>query len=84
MSGARPWLRSLRSPLRHLLAGGHQDPALPRGHLLVRVEGEGRDVPGGADPPALGVHGAERLAGVLQDPEPAIVGDLSSAGRSAG
>jgi hypothetical protein len=39
-------------PLRNLALGGDQDPALAGGHLLVRIEGERRDVPGSADPPA--------------------------------
>ena len=41
MSGARPWLRSLRKPLGHLVVGGDQHAALAGRHLLVGVEGEG-------------------------------------------
>ena len=43
--------------------------SLARGELLVRVEGEHGEVAASAHRRAVGVHGAERLAGVLHDPE---------------
>ncbi len=54
-------------PRRRLGVEGHDHPPLPRRHLLVGVEGEGREVAARADPATLGVDGAERLAGVLED-----------------
>ena len=81
MSGARPWLRS--ESMRAFTAasrGGHH-PALPRGQLLVGVEAEDGRVPARADARAVGVHGAERLAGVLDDRQ---APSRSKAGRSAG
>ena len=42
-------------------------PALARRELLVGVEAEDGRVPARADRGAVGVHGAERLAGVLDD-----------------
>ena len=47
---------------------GHGDhPALARRQLLVGVEAEGRRMAARADPHAVAVHGAQRLAGVLDD-----------------
>ena len=45
-------------------------PALARRELLVGVEAEDRGVAAGADRRAVGVDGAERLAGVLDDRQP--------------
>ena len=55
---------------RDLRVGGDDHPPLPRRHLLVGVEGEGREVAAGADAAALGVDRAERLAGVLEQAQP--------------
>ena len=54
---------------RRVGVGGDDHAALPGGHLLVGVEGEGGEVAAGPDHPALRVDRAERLAGVLEDPE---------------
>ena len=45
----------------------HEHPALARGQLLVGVEAERRGMAAAADRHAVGVHRAERLAGVLDD-----------------
>jgi hypothetical protein len=63
--------------LRDFAVRSDQDPALPRGHLLVGVEGERRDVPVHSDPLAGAVDRAKRLAGVLEHPQSAIRGDLA-------
>ena len=55
--GARPWLRSLRATSRRCRRTGDEHPALPRGHLLVGVEGEGRRVAAGPDLAPVGAHG---------------------------
>ena len=67
MSGARPWLRS--ESMRSLMAaiGDRDHPALARRQLLVGVEAEGGRMAAGADPHPVAVHGAQRLAGVLDD-----------------
>ena len=69
MSAARPWLRSLRSRAATLGVGRDDHPPLPRGHLLVGVEGEGGEVAARAHLAALRVDRAERLAGVLEQAE---------------
>ena len=75
MSAARPWLRSLRRRGRDLGVGGDDHAPLPRGHLLVGVEGEGGEVAAGADRAPLGVDRADRLAGVLEDAEAVLGGE---------
>ena len=81
MSAARPWLRSLRRRGGDLGVGGDDHPALPRGHLLVGVEGEGGEVAAGADLAPLGVDRAERLAGVLEDAEAVLGGERLQLGH---
>ena len=76
MSAARPWLRSLRRRAATSGAGGDDRPALAGGHLLVGVEGKGGEVATSADGAALGVDGADRLAGVLEDAEATGGGQL--------
>ena len=71
MSGARPWLRSLRRRAATSGSGDGDHAALAGGQLLVRVEGEGREIAARADQPALGVVRPERLAGVLEQAEAA-------------
>ena len=67
MSGARPWLRSLS--IRAFIAGvaERDHAALAGGDLLVGVEAEHGRVAAAADRRAVGVAGAQRLAGVLDD-----------------
>ena len=47
-----------------------EHPALAGGELLVGVEAERGGMAAAADRRAVGVHGAERLAGVLDDRQP--------------
>jgi len=61
--------------------GRDDHPPLPRRHLLVGVEGEGREVAAGADPAALRVDRAERLAGILEDAEGAAAGERLELGH---
>ena len=61
-----------------------QHPALAGRQLLVGVEAEGGEVAAGPHPPSLGVDRAERLAGVLEDPEAAAGGDLLELGHRGG
>ena len=58
-----------------LLGVGDDDAALAGGHLLVRIEGEDRRHAVTAYRLAL-VLGAERLAGVVDQRQPVLVGDL--------
>ena len=53
--------------LLHRRVAERDHPALAGGQLLVGVEAEDRRVAAAADRGAVGVHGAERLAGVLDD-----------------
>ena len=64
------------NPLRDLLVGRDQDAALPRRHLLVRVEGEDRDVARRADLAALPVDGTEGLRRVLDHLQPILGGKI--------
>ena len=84
MSAARPWLRSLRRRAAVSAPSGIDHPPLARRQLLVRVEGEGGEVAARPHPPALGVDRAERLAGVLEDPEAAAGGELLELGHRRG
>ena len=70
MSGARPWFRS--ESMRAFTAGvGRRDHAALAGRqLLVGIEAEHRRMAAAADRRAVGVDGAERLAGVLDDRQP--------------
>ncbi len=81
MSAARPWLRSLRRRAAAIGIGGDDHPPLPRGQLLVGVEGEGGEVAAGADPAPLGVDRAERLAGVLEQAEAVLAGERLQLGH---
>ena len=64
----RPALVSLRVDLRlDRRVGGRDHAALAGRQLLVGVEAEHRRMPAAADRRAVGVDGAERLAGVLDD-----------------
>ena len=69
--------------LRLAVRGDHGSP-LPRGQLLVRVEAEHGEVAARAHRRAVGVHGAERLAGVLHHPERALGGDPLERGHVGG
>ena len=70
MSGARPWLRSESMRSLHRAVAERDHPALAGRQLLVGVEAEHRRVAAAADRRAVGVDGAERLAGVLDDRQP--------------
>src|SRR6478672_9057994 len=65
-----------RDAFRDLLVRRDQDAALSRGHLLVRVEGEDRDVAGGPDLLPVAIDGSEGLRGVLEDPNTRTAGDF--------
>ncbi len=56
-------------PLLQRRVGQRHHPALAGGELLVGVETEHRRVPAPADGPPVGVHRAECLAGVLDEPQ---------------
>ncbi|GBD46528.1 hypothetical protein HRbin41_01356 [bacterium HR41] len=56
--------------------GTNQRTALAGGDLLVRVEAERREVAARADPNAVLVDSAERLAGVLDDPQAVRPGEI--------
>src|SRR5207244_5154983 len=53
----------------------HDDPALPGGELLVRVEGEDGEVAARTHRGSVLVGRAERLAGVLDDPQATPAGE---------
>ena len=84
MSGARPWLRS--ESIRAFSAGvpERHHPALAGRELLVGVEAEDRRIAAPPDGRAVRVPRAERLAGVLDDPEPVPRRDLLERGHVGG
>jgi hypothetical protein len=69
-----------------LVAGVEADDRspLPRRHLLVRVEREHRAVPARADQRAVLVARADRLARILNDPQPARPCELLESGHVGG
>ena len=85
MSGARPWLRSESIRCLDLGVCERDHPPLAGRELLVGVEAEHGRVPAPADSGAVGVHGPERLAGVLDDRQVVLARRArSNAGMSAG
>ena len=78
----RAALVSGRAELRGLVGGARDDhAALSRRELLVRIEGEGREVAAGAELHAVGIHGAGRLAGVLEHAEALRLGQRAQLGQ---
>ena len=72
-------------PLLQRGVGERDHAALAGGELLVGVEAEHRRMTAPADRGAVGVHRAERLAGVLDDRQAAPrAASRSNAGMSAG